>query len=97
MCVKCGTDGGLDFFLACHVNSGNDVTVVVGHDLFNDIASENFFTVDDARDLENFIGLSLQFYFKSGALSTSGEVSENGFVDRRWWHWYAVDHDALSQ
>ena len=57
MCVKCGTDSGLDFFLASHVNTGDHVTgdFAKGNPL-NHVA----FTVDDldaAEKVVTFYGL----------------------------------------
>jgi hypothetical protein len=53
------------------VDSSDHVAVVVGHDLLHNIAGEDLFTVDDARNLKYFIGLSLEFNLKSGTFGTS--------------------------
>ena len=50
---KGGVDGGVDFLLARHVDTSDDVAVVVRHDLFNHVAGEHLFTVDDARNFEH--------------------------------------------
>ena len=43
-----------DVRLGCHVNSSDDVAVIVRHDLFNNIACEDFLAVDDAWDFDDF-------------------------------------------
>ena len=55
-CLNCFFDVGL----GCHVNSSDDVAVVVGHDLFNHIAGEDFFAVDDAWDFDDFGRLTVK-------------------------------------
>ena len=53
MGTKGGVNGGVDFLLARHVDTSDDVAVVVRHDLFNHVAGEHLFSVDDARNFEH--------------------------------------------
>ena len=96
MSVKGGFDGSVDFFLSSHVDSSDDVAVVVGHHLLNHIAGEDLFTVDDARNFQDFRGLSLEFHFKVSTLLAAGQVAEHGFVHRGRWLWDAVHHEPSS-
>ena len=96
MSTQGGLDGSVDFLLASHVNSGDDVAVVVGHHLLNHIASEDLFTVDDARNLQHFRGLSLEFNFKFSPFLAAWQVAEHRFVHRGRWLGNAVHHKRAS-
>ena len=72
MCIKCGLNGCLYFGFSGHMDSCNDVAVVVWHDLLNDVTGEDFFTVDHAWYLKNFRGLTLEFNLKFESLFTTG-------------------------
>ena len=96
MSAKGGVDGSVDFFLTRHVDTGDDMAVLVGHHLLNHIAGEDLFTVDDARNLQHFGGLSLEFYFKFSTLLAAWQVAEHRFVHGGRWLWNAVHHDLPS-
>jgi hypothetical protein len=72
------------------------MAVLVGHHLLNHIASEDLFTVDDARNLQHFGGLSLELNFKFSTLLAARQVAEHGFVHRGRWFGYAVHHEPAS-
>ncbi len=96
MSAKGGVDGSVDFLLSSHVNTGDDVAVVVGHHLLNHIAGEDLFTVDDARNLQYFGRLTLEFGLKFGSLLAAGQVAEHRFVHRGRWLGNAVHHKRAS-
>ena len=96
MSTQCRLDGSVDFLLSSHVDSSDDMAVVVGHHLFNHIAGEDLFTVDDARNFQHFRGLSLEFNFKFSPFLAARQVAEHRFVHRGRWLWNAVHHDSPS-
>ena len=96
MCSQSSLNGSVDFLLAGHVDPGDNMAVVVGHDLLNHVAGEDFLPVDDAGNLQYFGRLTLEFGLKVGSLLASGQVAEDGFVDGGRWFGDAVHHDASS-
>ena len=97
MSTKGGVDGGVDFLLARHVDPSDDVAVVVRHDLFNHVAGEHLFSVDDAGNFQDFGGLTLEFSLKVSTLLATWKVPKDGFVDGGRWFRDAVHHDFPSQ
>ena len=89
-------DGGVHFLLTCHVDSGDDVAVVVGHDLLDNVAGEDFLTVDDAWNFDHFGGLTLEFGLEFGSLLAAGQIAEHRFVDGGGGLGDAVDHGDRS-
>ena len=61
MSIKGCLNGFLDVRLGCHVNSSDDVAVIVGHDLLDHVACEDFLAIDDAWDFDDFRRLSVKF------------------------------------
>jgi len=94
VCTESCIDGSVDLFFACHVNTSNDVPVVVRHDLFNNVPGEHFLTVDDAGDLQDFARLALEFGLQVSALLAARQVAKDGFVDGGGGHGDAVGHDC---
>ena len=54
----------IDFLFTGKVHSGKNMPMVVRHDLFNDVVGPNFFSVNDARNFDDFRHLSGKFSLK---------------------------------
>ena len=77
------------------MNSGDDVAVVVRHDLLNDVTSEDFLAVDDAWYFEDFAFLSGDFGLQVSTLGASWEVAEYRFVNGGRWARNIVHHATM--
>jgi hypothetical protein len=68
------------------------MAVIVGHDLFNDIAREHFLPVDDAGDFNDFRGLPIEFLLQSKSFRAAGQIAKHRFVYWGRWAWNVVHH-----
>ena len=65
------------------------------HDLFNNIAGEDFLAIDDAWNFDDFSGLSVKFSLERSTLGAAWKVAENWFVYWGGWARDVVHHVTL--
>ena len=60
--INCGLASIFYFFFACNMYICNDMSMIMWYYLFYSISSVNFFSINNARNLDNFFHLPIHLF-----------------------------------